>query len=310
MDYKEKPPILVTGSHRSGTTWVGRIIAKSKDIGYINEPLSLWQKPGILYPRPNVWYKYISEYNSYEYLNSFNRMLDFRYNLNKDIKSIISFKDILRLIKNQLYFYYNHLLNKRPLIKEPHAIFASEWMYKKFNTNVVVMIRHPAAFAGSLKRVNWKHPFDHFLRQKELIQDHLPKFEKEIERYVKEKKNIIEQAILLWNIIYSTVYKYTMKNYDWMFIRHEDISREPEKYFKKIFNYIDVRYTNKIDKQIKKYSGLICTNRYETLNINDIKINSKSNIYNWKDRLTEEEIKQVKYGTFDTWKYFYKNEEW
>jgi len=33
-----KNPILVTGSHRSGTTWVGKILALSPEVGYIQEP--------------------------------------------------------------------------------------------------------------------------------------------------------------------------------------------------------------------------------------------------------------------------------
>ena len=33
-------PILVTGSHRSGTTWVGKTIALSPSVTYIGEPFN------------------------------------------------------------------------------------------------------------------------------------------------------------------------------------------------------------------------------------------------------------------------------
>ena len=46
--------ILVTGSIRSGTTWVGKIISQSKRVYYIHEPL-----PNI--PYKNDTYRFIWE---------------------------------------------------------------------------------------------------------------------------------------------------------------------------------------------------------------------------------------------------------
>ena len=40
-------PILVTGSHRSGTTWVGKMLAATGSVGYIHEPFNLKNRPGI-----------------------------------------------------------------------------------------------------------------------------------------------------------------------------------------------------------------------------------------------------------------------
>jgi LPS sulfotransferase NodH len=41
-------PILVTGAHRSGTTWVGKILCASGEAAYISEPLNLWHRPGVM----------------------------------------------------------------------------------------------------------------------------------------------------------------------------------------------------------------------------------------------------------------------
>ena len=38
---REAPHILVTGSHRSGTTWVGRTIAQMPGVRYVQEPFSV-----------------------------------------------------------------------------------------------------------------------------------------------------------------------------------------------------------------------------------------------------------------------------
>ena len=39
-------PILITGSHRSGTTWVGRTPGGGRRLGYIDEPFSVLHRPG------------------------------------------------------------------------------------------------------------------------------------------------------------------------------------------------------------------------------------------------------------------------
>jgi len=40
MIYGQKP-ILVTGSHRSGTTWAGKMISACPNVGYIHEPFNI-----------------------------------------------------------------------------------------------------------------------------------------------------------------------------------------------------------------------------------------------------------------------------
>ena len=44
-------PILVTGSHRSGTTWVGKMLAADSDTAYISEPLNVLHRLGIFRAR-------------------------------------------------------------------------------------------------------------------------------------------------------------------------------------------------------------------------------------------------------------------
>jgi len=51
----EVKPILVTGSHRSGTTWAGRVLAFSPTpLGYIWEPFNPRHRPGTFPIRATV----------------------------------------------------------------------------------------------------------------------------------------------------------------------------------------------------------------------------------------------------------------
>ena len=71
-----KKNILVTGCHRSGSTWTGHVIAKAKNIRYVKEPFNIGNK------RNNApfyyWFEHLNDASEIHqqktryYLNSFN----------------------------------------------------------------------------------------------------------------------------------------------------------------------------------------------------------------------------------------------
>ncbi len=220
-------PILVTGSHRSGSTWVGRMIAESPAIAYIHEPFHIQHRKGICGAEFKYWFTYISYENESVFYNDLKRTIEYAYNLSGELKAKNFRKDLWDILREYCKFLIFRTLNFRPLIKDPIAVFSAEWLASKFDMEVIVLIRHPAAFASSLKRLNWKHPFSDFLSQPLLMKDHLYPFENEIKQYSEEEYDIIDQAILLWKLIHKMIIKYKEKHNDWIFLRHEDISQNP-----------------------------------------------------------------------------------
>ena len=96
-DIPSLPSFLVTGAHRSGTTWVGRMLGADSQTAYISEPLNVLHRPGVLRAKVSRWYQYICEDDEAEYLPAFEELLDFRYHLWDEIRSIRSLKDFLRM---------------------------------------------------------------------------------------------------------------------------------------------------------------------------------------------------------------------
>ena len=86
----------------------------------------------------------------------------------------------------------------------PLACMASEWIHRTFNMDVIVLIRHPAAFVLSLKRLNFRVDFNEFLKQKELMDDYLNKYTNLFKNRV--EFSIIEEGAILWNCIYSVLF--------------------------------------------------------------------------------------------------------
>jgi len=305
IDHNKKP-ILVTGSHRSGSTWTGRIIALSPNVAYIHEPFNLYHRPGIIKVKLNYWFPYICDENDYFCFNAFKDCINFKYYWLDELRIAKSIKDIGRLLRDYFLTKKYAILNKRPLVKDPIAVFSAEWLAKRFNMDVVVLIRHPAAFVGSLKKAKWKYPFIHFLKQPLLMQHYLSKYRPILEEYSKKEKDIIEQAILLWNIIHYMILKYRDSNPNWIFVRHEDLSIDPIENFRKLYMRLGLKFSPDIEKKISDYSFA----GPQELNSNNLKRDSRKNIWSWKRRLTTEEIKKVKENTYAIASQFYSEKDW
>lgn len=301
-------PILVTGSHRSGSTWAGKMLAAAPHVGYIHEPFNIEIKIGKI-PKPfKYWFQYICEENSASFDSALDRVIQYKYPLGSNIAKLRTIIDAAIITRDQGNCFLHKLNNDRPLIKDPIAIFSAEWLCKKFNMEVLVMIRHPAAFCSSLIIKNWKFDFHHFLEQPLLMDRYLGKFEEEIREFAGDEKGVIDQAILLWNCIHHTINIYRENNPEWLFARHEDVSLDPIGQFQSIYNAFGLEFTHKARKIILKSSG--AHNPVEQKTGNEYVRNSKKNIYNWKNRLSKNEIDLIKMKTSEVSTLFYSADEW
>ena len=71
----------MTGSHRSGSTWVGTTLGKSSSVGYIHEPFNLEHRLGICGAKFDYWFPYITEDNEEIVCEKIQKTLDFKYNI-------------------------------------------------------------------------------------------------------------------------------------------------------------------------------------------------------------------------------------
>jgi hypothetical protein len=206
---------------------------------------------------------------------------------------------IKRIISDSI----KNIIAKRTAIKDPIALMSADWLYETFNLDVVILIRHPAAFVASLKVKQWEFDFSNFSSQLPLFKPELLKYESAIMEAVENKKDIVDQGIILWNVIHSLILFYQEKySKEWYFVRHEDLSIRPEDEFKKIFKYLDLNFDSKVTQYIRESTKSSVKGR--------LKRDSISNITSWKQRLSEEEVDRVKTGTKSVWCHYYEEKDW
>jgi len=301
-------PILVTGAHRSGTTWIGKMLAVDPSTAYVSEPLNVWHRPGVFRAPVKHWYQYICDENDSEFLPAFNELLEFEYHLWKEIRSIRSAKDFLRMGRDFRTFYYGLEEGRRALLKDPFAVFSAVWFAHKLNFKVVVSVRHPLAFVSSLKRLNWSFDFQDLLEQPLLLRDHLEPYRSQMESI--NSDDVIGQAALLWKMIYQTVHSTLSLNPDFIIVRHEDLSRDPANGFRNLYTSLGLDYSHHVEKAILDSSSAENPMELSRQKVHDVKLDSRANMANWKKRLNEDEIKRVQEVTEETSKLFYTDSEW
>ena len=319
MADRELAPILVTGAHRSGTTWVGKMLAADTLTAYISEPLNVWHRPGVLRARVPHWYQYITEESEEEYFAAFQELLEFDYHLWDEIRSLRSLKDFLRMGRDLSIFSNGLMLGQRALIKDPFAVFSIPWFAKRLNCKVVVTVRHPAALANSLKRLNWPFDFKDLLDQPLLMRDHLEPFRAEMQSIGPD--DVIGQAALLWKLIYNALQAtlahgpasqgdVRARAQDFIVVRHEDLSRDPISGYRDLYSALGLEFTPRVEKIILNSSSSENPIESSRQRVHAFKLDSRANIANWKKRLTAEEIDRVRELTGDISALYYSETDW
>lgn len=311
MSSSRRPrPILVTGSHRSGSTWLGQMIAASDSVGYIHEPFNIDRGPGMCRTRFPYWFTYIRPGTDGAVADDFRRLLDFRYNYLAQALTVRSRRDVRVLVRDGGHFLRHRMRHVRPLVKDPMALFSAEWIADTFDAQVVVIVRHPAAFASSLKLDGWTHPFSHFLNQPALIEDYLSSFQEEIAAFAREEHDILDQAALLWRLVHHTIADYQARHPEWCVVRHEDLSRDPIAGFGTLFEALDLSYTEEVQEAVLRSTSRSNPADRDVNGRRFLTRDSRANVDNWRHRLTPAEVERVRARVADVSPLFYGDDEW
>ncbi len=303
MTTSAKRPILVTGAHRSGTTWVGKMLALAPGVGYVHEPFN----PRFSAGRFDRYFTVVTRENEARYAPELEHVLTFRYELALRLRRRHRPKDVARAFRDFGRVQRVRRRHPRPLMKDPIALLSAEWLAQRFDMEVVVLIRHPAAFASSLKRLGWRHSFATFLddgRVPEVIQP----YEDEIRAQAAEPGDLLAQAALLWRLLYNAVSSYRERHEDWVFLRHEDVSLEPGASFERLYERLGLELTEPARAEIERASA--SGNPSALATPHAVELDSAASLGRWREELTPQEIETLRERTSDVWPRFYSDEDW
>lgn len=148
--------IIVAGAGRSGTTWLGEVIASQGPWRLMFEPF---------HPQQVADY---SLFNYFQYMRP-----------NEDNRRLLAYTH--RVLTGDIRHpwidgYVEHLFPKYRLIKDIRICLLLRWIREHFpDVPIVFIIRHPCAVVSSRLKLKWAtdHDIEPFLQQPQLIEDFL-----------------------------------------------------------------------------------------------------------------------------------------
>lgn len=290
------------------------MLAAAPRVHYVHEPFSVTDapSPGICSQRFGLWFTHLTPENEGEAQRRLRKTVDLRYDWLAATRALRSPKDLVRTAREARGLREARRERSRVLLKAPIAVLSAEWLADRIGTEIVVVIRHPAAFISSLKKLGWSHPFGDFVAQPLLMNGMLSPFDAEIRAFASSERPVVEQGILLWRIIHHAIRTYRERHPDWIFVRHEDLSRDPTTEFQSLFSRLGLEFTPQVEATIREFTGghNVAVPDAAVGTDETLRRDSRRNLRQWRKRLTDEEFDSIRAGVADVSASFYSDQDW
>jgi Sulfotransferase family len=303
-----KAPILVTGMHRAGTTWVGRMLGASGQTVYIHEPLNPLHAPGIFGRRIDRFYHLVTPQNEHELLPAYADTLAYRYRLRQQLRVTRSAEAAWGAAKDLSRFTRGRLLQLRPLLKDPFAVFSIPWFVRRLGADVVVVMRHPLANVSSLKRLGWTFDPGEILLQDVPQGDRLAEYRRASRELPSD--DIIGQGALLWSAIASLVLEDSRELRSLRVVRHEALAGDALGEFSTLYEELGLTLNHKAMRRIARASSDSNPREARIEKFRRTSLNSRASLGNWAPRLTRDEVDRIYKLTRSQLDAFYPPDDW
>jgi hypothetical protein len=309
----QRPLVLVTGSPRSGTTWVGDMLHQCPRTMMFMEPFS----PDLSQRASRVcnllfreWFIYVNDENAAVYREPIRRMLDLKHETFSLLRSAPGMKEAIDVAARGARFRLSRFTTNSSIIKDPLALMSSEWLAREFGARVVVLIRHPAAVVSSFARLKLCVDLRGLLRQPLLLRDLLHPMESELRDFIATEHDRIDEAAMLWKALYFAVLRFQERHPDWLFIRHEDLSKDAVNGFQKICDHVRLPFTPRVRQAVLDSDDAQLPPELDMQQAFTTKRNAALNLTNWKNRLTADEVARIRRRVEEVSRHYYSDAEW
>ncbi|MGE3538795.1 MAG: hypothetical protein AB7N91_15355 [Candidatus Tectimicrobiota bacterium] len=218
-----KPPmkvILVAGSGRSGTTWLGNIIA-GDEWRILFEPFNERRVPAVAGLGLRPYFHPTAAYPQWHPV--IERVL------RGHITNAWTDKDRPRLKVSQ---------SAGLLIKEIRVNGMLAWLDHHFHPTIVYIIRHPCAVIASRLQLQWDTPLEAILAQPQLMRDYLAPYEP----LVRGARSAVQKHAIMWcveNLIPLT----QLAHHNWICCTYEHLVLDPGQEIRRLLAQLQLPYS-------------------------------------------------------------------
>ena len=237
---RDMSAILVSGCPRSGTTWLGKVLSKSPGIRYVHEPFN------VRFPHPSTSFR--SRF-SFEHLTS-----DDEERLNQLQKLFKGHGKVWTLdkrgvkLKELLKWYVTELRTKssaQTLIKDPIAFLSLEALAERFQPRIVVIGRRPESIIASHMVRGWD-----FANLKTYVETMRPLniwTDQQLDKTLDCEDTPVQRVAHMWRLLALWQIQLQERHPDWIFVRYEDLAREPEQGFRSLCTRLGLAFNGPLE---------------------------------------------------------------
>lgn len=309
LETDRKAPVLVTGAHRSGTTWVAETLCSGRELHFVDEPFNPGYRPRWMRHAVPYWFTYVSEPGPEPVQRDLDAVLSLRYPWGQAL-GLRSRHEVLRFLQLASSTAAARLTHKRLLVKDPLALFSAPWVQRRYGADVVVCVRHPAAFVSSLQRLGWTFDAGNLTQQEALMADLLGPWEEQVRAAAVRPGDIVDQGILLWRVIYGVARRYRDEHPGWLFVRHEDLSQEPVSGFRSAYEALGLRWD---DAAVRAVTGRTNRENPSEVPVERFKTthrDSRALSGLWRSRLSAVDVHRVRTALEEDADWVYGADDW
>jgi len=229
------PPILVTGMYRSGTTWVGAMLA----------PAGLWSLHEPFNPNQGLWDAELA----------YARSDRPRPRIDALVGDLLRgrHRRVLRLPSAGRWFTPLRVLPHAPrrvLVKDPSAALLTEYLVRRHGARALVVWRHPAAVVSSFLRLGWPthRLVARLLADAELMEDWLGPHAATLETALARAD--ARTGAVLYGAVAATLLGFQRRNpHSISRLAFEDLCADPGTAFRALFAALDLPYDASVARE-------------------------------------------------------------
>ena len=284
-----KQLIVLTGMHRSGTTFPGKIMNTIGEVLQIHEPFNpLFGCEGVdtVYPFAGetrdkaapalekivgdllrLKCKYKAQASSDTFLKGISRRLVGGRGgislLQARLKSLLLSKDRASI-----------------LVKDPFAFLMTPFLVKRHDAKVIIMVRHPVAVWNSIKRMEWKFSFSNFASPDFFQLDENRGCDVEL----LDRMDDVRKIANLWVILYRQALLYASRyGRNVLLVRHEDLCVDAVSVMRVMTQFAQLLPPPDFSEQIRKFTEHGKVNAQQG-KLHDFRRNSRELAWSWTRR--------------------------
>jgi hypothetical protein len=281
--------LLVTGMHRSGTTFVGKILSESPEVVSLHEPFN--KEFGVR----GVDAVYPSDLD-----NCLRNLIRQVLTLNFKVKRVAPGDSFLKSVargfvggrtnidkyKAKWQIFKSREI-KTLIIKDPFLILNCAHLADEFGIPSVVTLRHPVAIWRSIRRMNWVFDFEKFANEVTVKKySHLTRIEI-------NKLSEVEKFSYLYLILYSSALEASKVSNMVHLVKHEDICTNPVDMFSNIATMVNIKFTNSMRQLVHQKTSAEKA-EYDNDKLHNFYRDSKALAWSWCDAECSEEESIIK----------------